>query len=101
MQKFVLSLLIVSSLISCKKQTVELPVSQSTIVPAVAATAVTDPVNYSPSVSNVKTNATQLNYGVLKVAKFTNLLMANVTPEIMSISSIHIYLKANSKYIAK
>ncbi len=97
MKNFLLSVVLLTSLISCSKEAPEEPANETT-VPVTIAAVITDPVNYPPSVSKVLTNAIQLNYGAVKVAKSMNLLLSNITPEIMGTYTVHIYLKAGGKY---
>ncbi|MEO7312667.1 MAG: hypothetical protein ABIX01_19935 [Chitinophagaceae bacterium] len=87
-------------IVSCKKQAIGEPSSDaSRVVTTVSnASAVLDPVNYPPAVSKILPNAIQLNYGAVRIGKTMNLLLANITPSIMSQYSFHIYLKANNKY---
>ncbi|MES2777687.1 MAG: hypothetical protein V4722_26145 [Bacteroidota bacterium] len=99
MKNFILSLVLLTSLISCSKEAPEEPDSETTTIPVTIAAVVTDPVNYPPSVSKILTNAIQLNYGAVKVARSMNLSLSNVTPEIMSTYSVHIYLKSGNKYV--
>ncbi len=96
MKNLILLLIAPICFISCKKESVVPPATET--VEVVNATVITDPSNYPPSVSNVKTNVTQLNYGSIKVAKSMNLLLRSITPDIMANSSIHIYLKLGGNY---
>jgi hypothetical protein len=97
MKNLLLLSILFSAFVSCKKETIDTPVEEVPIR-VTNAVAVTDTVNYPPSVSNVKTNATQLNYGKIKVVKSMNLLLNSIAPDIMANSSIHIYLKLGGNY---
>jgi len=98
MKKHILTIVLILSLISCKKEGPELASTEVTQT-VTAATVITDPVNYPPGVSSVKTNAIQLNYGVLKVSKSMTLTLNNISPDVMANYSVHIYLKSAGKYI--
>ena len=97
MKKLLFLSILFSAFTSCKKESVDTPTEDVPIIEN-NAVAVTDPVNYPPSVSIAKTNVTQLNYGRIKVAKSMNLQLSNITPDIMANSSIHIYLKLGGNY---
>jgi len=96
MKKYLLSFILIGSLVSCKKETPE--ATENAGPQIIAATVVLDPVNYAPGVTKVLTNAIQLNYGAIKVGKSMNLALASITPDIMANYSVHIYLKSGGKY---
>lgn len=96
MKKQILPIIFFIALIGCKKDSIIDPVNPGTDI--ITATVITDPLNYAPGVTIVKPNATQLNYGAVKVVKGMSLLLNTITPDIMSNSGMHIYLKSGNSY---
>lgn len=83
--------------LSCSKNKQEDP--PPTTPPGTGATMLTDPVNCPPTLYQSNTNAFQLSYARMKLVKGMSGQMTNITPNIVSNNTVHVYMKGtNGKY---